>query len=283
MKLLSKDKIMQYAILVLATMGIVKIIWLIIGFMLLDGKDIEYHKSSDVKALYYRTNFSSQKLAKVVKPKEVSFADTIDSIKLLAIYTSSTNTVVTVLKDKKSIVLSTEDEDGNSIDGYVLYGGTLTEALFERDGKNYRISIEEESENSKNSIEYVTVDNDSDNEPSTQSNNKDISRSGGVTTLKRDFIKKYTQDMGNIWKNIGINEKVSNGKIIGFQVNFVKRGSDFARLGLRRGDIITAINGNVLDNYAKALDIYKNINSIENLTLTIKRRDEEMELEYEIR
>jgi len=53
-------------------------------------------------------------------------------------------------------------------------------------------------------------------------------------------------------------------------------------LGLRRGDVLTAVNGQVLDNYSAALGIYKNINTIENLTLVIKRGKEEMELEYEI-
>ena len=279
MKLLSKDTIIEYAILILATMGIVKIVWLVIGVILLDKEDIEYHKSSDVKALYYRTNFSSQKLDEVVKPKEVSVGDTIDTIKLIAIYNSSTDTVITVVKDGKSQVLST----GDTIDGYMLYGATLTEALFERDDKKYRISIEEESENASNSIEYVTVKSDDIAPRPKKDENRYISRSAGVTTIKRDLIKKYTTNMGSIWTDIGINEKVVDSKIVGFQVNFVKRGSDFARLGLRRGDIITAINGNALDNYAKALDVYKNINSIENLTLTIKRRDEEMELEYEIR
>ena len=278
MKLLSKNILIEYLVLILATMGIVKILWVIIEFTILDGKDIEYHKPSSVKALYYRTNFSSQKIKDSVEKKEVVFSNTIDSIKLLGIYSSSTKVVITILKDGKTEVLS----KGDMVDGYLLYGATPTEALFSRDGKNYTISISQDNKKSKSSIKYVTVKSQIEKDVD-DIESKDITHNGGVTTLKRDFIKKYTQNMGNIWKNIGINEKLLNGNIIGFQVNFVKRGSDFARLGLRRGDIITAINGNALDNYAKALDVYKNINSIENLTLTIKRRDEEMELEYEIR
>jgi general secretion pathway protein C len=274
MKLLSKDKVIEYLIIILFTMGIVKIGWSVVEFTLLDGTDIEYHKPSDVKALYYRPNFSSQKIKEPTKKKDVVFRNTIDSIKLLGIYNSSTKTVITVSQNGKTEVLSRGDE----IDGYLLYGATDTEALFTRDDKNYSISIEQESQTAKDSITYVSVKS----ETPIENSDKDIFSSDGVTTIKRNFIKKYTQNMDNIWKNIGINEKVVNGNIIGFQVNFVKRGSDFARLGLRRGDIITAINGNALDNYAKALDIYKNINSIENLTLTIKRRNEEMELEYEI-
>jgi general secretion pathway protein C len=278
MKLLSKDKIIEYLIIILVTMGIVKIGWTIIEFSILDGDDVEYHKPSDLKSLYYRPNFSSEKIKENVKKEEVVFSNTIDSIKLLGIYNSDTQTIITVSKDGETKVISRKGD----IDGYILYGGTETQALFRRDNETYSISIEQESQNAKNSITYVTTNRDATTQMQ-DTNSKDIYSGDGVTTIKRDFIKKYTQNMGNIWKNIGINEKVVNGHIIGFQVNFVKRGSDFARLGLRRGDIITAINGNALDNYAKALDIYKNINSLENLTLTIKRRNEEMELEYEIK
>jgi len=277
MKLLSKDKIIEYLIIILVTMGIVKIGWTIIEFSILDGDDVEYHKPSDLKSLYYRPNFSSEKVYKEVKDVSRIKSDTIHSIELVAIlYQPSTDPIITVSKNGKLTVMLV----GNEIDGYILEGATPSEAFFIRDNKNYSISLNQENKNAKSIITYVNT------KPSTvifEDDTKEIVSRGGVTTIKRDFIKKYTQNMGNIWKNIGINEKVVNGNIIGFQVNFVKRGSDFARLGLRRGDIITAINGNALNNYAKALDIYKNINSLENLTLTIKRRNEEMELEYEIR
>ena len=277
MKLLSKDKFVEYLLIILGTMALIKILWIVVEFLFLDSKGVEYQKPSEVKALYYRTNFASEKVQKKVEKRDVIFADTIDSIKLLAIYHSLDKTVITVSKSGKTEVLSTGDE----IDGYILDGATAREALFSRDGKSYRIPLNSDSEDkSKSSIRYVTVKSDSKKEVTPD---RDIVHSGGVTTLKRDFIKKYTKNMGDIWKNIGINEKVVDGNIIGFQVNFVKRGSDFARLGLRRGDIITAINSNSLDSYAKALDVYKNISSIENLTLTIKRRGEEMELEYEIK
>lgn len=71
-------------------------------------------------------------------------------------------------------------------------------------------------------------------------------------------------------------------KIKGFKVNFVKRGSDFSKLGLKRGDIIKSLNGEELTDYNRAFEFYKNIDTVENLTLTIQRGQEEMELNYEI-
>jgi len=277
MKLLSKEKVVEYLIIILVTMMFVKVGWVITEFSFLNKKDIDYRKPSDVKSLYYRTKFASQKVEKKVKEVSRIKSDTIKSIKLLAIYSSLDITVITVSKNGKTKVMSLGDE----IDGYILEGATSTEALFIRDEKNYSISLNNNvSEDGKSSIKYVTIKADKSKR---EESDKDIYRSEGITTIKKDIITKYTQNMGDIWKNIGINEKIVNGNIIGFQVNFVKRGSDFAKLGLRRGDIITAINGNALNNYKQAIEVYQNVDSMENLTLRIKRKNEEMELEYEIK
>jgi len=278
MKLPSKEKVIEYLIGILLTMIAVKFFWVIIEFSFLDKKDIDYRKPSGIKSLYYRTKFSSQKVKEKVKEVNRVKVDTIKSIKLLAIYNSSDTTVITVSKNGKTRVMSL----GDDIDGYILEGATPTEALFVRDEKNYSISLDNKAlEDIKTSIQYVITKGDKSKD---KESDKEIYRSSdGTTTIKKDIIKKYTQNMGDIWKNIGINEKVVSGNIVGFQVNFVRRGSDFAKLGLRRGDIITAINGNILDNYKEAMDVYKNVDSMENLTLRIKRKDEEMELEYEIK
>jgi len=277
MKLLSKEKVIEYLIIILLTMVVVKVILVILTFVFLNKQDIDYRKPSDVKSLYYRTKFVSQKVQKEVKEVTHIKSDTIKSIKLLAIYNSLDNTVITVSKNGKTKVMSLGDE----IDGYILEGATATEALFVRDEKNYSIYLNDNSsENAKSSIKYVTIKSDKDK---VETSDKEIYRRDGVTTIKKNIIQKYTQNMGDIWKNIGINEKIVDGNIVGFQVNFVKRGSDFAKLGLRRGDIITAINGNALNDYRQAIEVYKNVNSMENLTLRIKRKNEEMELEYEIK
>jgi general secretion pathway protein C len=53
-------------------------------------------------------------------------------------------------------------------------------------------------------------------------------------------------------------------------------------LGLRKGDIIKAVNNIELKSYNDAFSIYKKINKINNLNILILRNDREMELDYEI-
>ena len=100
--------------------------------------------------------------------------------------------------------------------------------------------------------------------------------------MKRGLLSSYTKDVEKIWKDIGISEYKVNGKLGGFKVNFVKRDSDFEKLGLKRGDILKSVNGQELNSYNAAFSFYKEIETVENLTLSIKRDNKDMELEYEI-
>ena len=68
----------------------------------------------------------------------------------------------------------------------------------------------------------------------------------------------------------------------GFKVTFVRRNSPFAKLGIKRNDVIKSINGQAITSYAAALEVYKNIQDAANLSVVIVRGKEEMELEYEI-
>jgi len=285
MKAPSKPQFISTVILILAVMLIVKLGWFAVELTLLDAKGVEYTKPSQAKALYYRTRFASQKLQqkKVVKPKLPT--DTIRNIKLLAIYRSDDLIVVTVSKNSKTTVLTR----GGTIDGYMLDDATAREAIFTRSSKRYKIALEKSKSKGTSSVKYMEKPNSRGNRRTSRrpviddSPVEGIVNTDGITTVDRSLLDKYTANMDDIWKSIGINETQVDGKIVGFQVTFVRRGSDFAKLGLRRGDIITAINGDVLDSYAKALEAYKNFDTIENLTLSIKRKKEEMELEYEIK
>jgi general secretion pathway protein C len=171
---------------------------------------------------------------------------------------------------------------GDEIDGYVLDDATAKEAIFLRNGKNYRITLIEskQSPQSKSSVKYVFGDKKANKAAGSAS--EGISEENGRTVVDKNLLRHYTKNMDDIWKNIGIKEIKEGGQIKGFKVNFVKRGSDFAKLGLKRGDVIKSINGQELNSYNSALEIYKNIDTMEDLTLTIKRGKEEMELEYEI-
>ena len=278
MKHLFKPENIRTFIVILSLMLIVKLGWFAAEMAILRSKGVDMNKSPVAKSLYYRTRFASQKLMqkrKIMKPKPVS---DIKSFKLLALYHSPKRTVVTISKNGKSKVLVR----GDQIDGYVLDDATSSEAIFLRDGKSYRLPLIEPTKNpnSKSSVKYVKPKREApkeNNEPKGE-----VTEGDDVTIVDRSLLDHYRKNMKDIWKNIGIMEIKKGGKIDGFKVNFVKRGSDFAKLGLRRGDIIKSINGEELNSYNAAFNIYKKIDTMENLTMKIMRGKKELELEYEI-
>ncbi|CAA6824183.1 MAG: General secretion pathway protein C [uncultured Sulfurovum sp.] len=87
--------------------------------------------------------------------------------------------------------------------------------------------------------------------------------------------------MDKIWKDIGLAQYKENGKADGFKVNFIKGGSDIEKLGLKRGDILKAVNAEPL-NLSSAMSFFNDINNLENLTLTVLRNGKSEDLEYEI-
>ena len=275
MKHLFKPAVIKSVIYVLFLLLAVKIFWFVIELAFLPVEDIEYTKRAGTKSLYYRTRFASQKKAGKVFRKKEPVSD-IRNIRLLAIYHSPRQVVITVSKKGKTSVLVR----GDQIDGYVLDDATATEAIFVKNGKKYRIRLYEPkgAGKARQSVRFVP----SGGPKASGTSSGGIKEEGGRVVVEKNLLHHYTKHMDDIWKNIGIKEIKDGNQIKGFKVNFVKRGSDFAKLGLKRGDVIKAINGQELDSYNAAFDIYRNIDSMEDLTLTIKRGNEEMELEYEI-
>ncbi|SFV68706.1 General secretion pathway protein C [hydrothermal vent metagenome] len=113
-------------------------------------------------------------------------------------------------------------------------------------------------------------------------NNQEIKEENGVKIVNRNLLTSYTSNPKKIWKDIGISENKLNGKLHGFKINYIKKGSDFEKLGLKRGDLLTAINAEELDNLGAVMSLYGDINNIENLTLTVERNGKSKDIEYEI-
>jgi len=269
-------------IFIVAIMVLVKMIWLAVSFLFLPKSGLEHVEKSSLKPLYYPIKLASssptirQKPKKVIKP--VKKVGNMQGYTLLAIYNASDRLVVTISKSNKTKVLA----KGEDINGFVLTSAGMDYAIFTKGGKEFELSLKgskgKSSSHSKASITpHKTVPNAKKEE------SKIVEADDGTTkVVSKGLLTSYTKNVDKVWKDIGIGDYKVNGKLQGFKVNFIKRGSDFEKLGLRKGDILTAINGQELNSYNAAFGFFKEIDSIENLTLNIKRNNQEMELEYEI-
>ena len=202
----------------------------------------------------------------------------IKDIELLAVYNALDTTVVTVRYKRKTKVLAR----GEVINGFVLEGAGRTYATFSKNGKIYKIDlIKDKKSSGSGSIKPVSrYQNDSHND--SHKVEGEIIDTGDHRIIDKSLLEHYAKNMDDIYKNIGITEIKENHILKGFKITFVKRGSPFAKLGIRRGDIIKSINGKEINSYNAAFNAYRNIGNVENLTLVIQRGKEEMELEYEI-
>jgi len=283
MKHLFKPNVVKalWTLLILAL--VVKVLWFLLEMLWLPASGVDHVEERGNNALYYRVKLSPNTAPAPVATRPVNKKSTvrggsIKDIKLLAIYHASDITVVTVVYKAKSKVLSTGDE----INGFVLEGAGQNYATFSKKSKTYQITLLK-GKKSKDSI----VPGKSSSSPSSKSSKKtkaegDIVDAGDHRIIDKSLLDHYATNMDDIYKNIGIKE-IKKGKAIeGFSISFIRKGSPFAKLGLKRGDVIKSMNGQKLDNYNAAFGMYKNIQNINNLTLVIERGKEEMELEYEV-
>ncbi|MDD2699317.1 MAG: hypothetical protein PHF17_10990 [Arcobacteraceae bacterium] len=110
-----------------------------------------------------------------------------------------------------------------------------------------------------------------------------IQQVGNKTVVNKDLLEEYTKNSDKIWRDISLKENLANGKIDGFKINKIKRGSNFEKLGLRSGDILKSVNNVELKSYDDAMNIYKKVGNMKALNMKIIRGNETMELGYEIK
>ncbi|AKF23997.1 hypothetical protein YH65_00150 [Sulfurovum lithotrophicum] len=279
MKRLFKPQTMQWLLKLLVAVLIVKLMWLAVEMKFLPTAGVNQAEEAGIKPLYYRVGLSSNKAPapkKVVKKIPVG---NIKDIKLLAVYNAPDATVVTVMYKRKTKVL----ERGERINGFTLEGAGSTYAMFSKNGKNYRIDLTKGKKGSGSGSIRPTYKPATPRQSSSgNAPQGEIVDAGDHKIVDKSLLEHYAKNMDDIYKNIGITEVKKGNTLKGFKITFVRRGSPFAKLGVRRGDIIKSINGQEISSYNAAFNVYKNIGDAENLTLVIQRGKEEMELEYEI-
>jgi len=275
MKHLFKPQVVKWLWMLLIVLLVIKVLWFVISVMWLPTSGINYAQEKGGKALYYRVKLSPNKApAPTMKKKETQIAGSIKDIKLLAIYHASDITVVTVEHKRKTKVLGR----GDVINGFMLESAGHNYATFSKDEKMYKVPL---LVSTKGSTSIGSSKPSVQSAPSAKAEGEVVD-AGDHKIIDKSLITHYAKNMDDIYKNIGIKEIKKGKNLEGFGISFIRKGSPFAKLGLKRGDTIKSINGQKIDSYNAAFGIYKDIENIENLTLVIERGKEEMELEYEV-
>lgn len=273
MKNFTDNRIFSTLLFFLIVALIAKTVWIVVSMLLLPSSGVEQTTVAKSKPLYYRIKLAnkSKEIRPVTSIKKTPTIGTMRGINLLALYSATDTLIVTVEKVGKTKVLA----KGEAIDGFILSSAGSSHALFKKGGKEFKLMLKgSKYKESKRVVPTVSVE-----EPRAGITPNDY---GTGKVVSRDLLSSYTKDIDKVWRDIGIGEYKVDGKLQGFKINFVKKNSDFAKLDLRRGDILHSVNGQELTSYNAAFSFYKNMEAVENLTLGIKRDNQDMELEYEI-
>jgi len=278
----SNTKNLSLLIWLLGLAVVIKLAWVFISYLYLPERGVSIETGRVKSALHYRYRFASDVAPpKVETPtqKPVKRAPSIRDIQLVGIYSSKDSCIVTLLKKGKSHILS----NGETIDGFVLTGASAREAYFEKDGKAYTLKLFEEKQKNKASVGTIEPANQTAGEAPEEEVDTEISSRDGVKLVPRSLLKSYVSDMNKAMKDIGLRPVKRAGQMLGYKVRFIRRGSPLGKLGLRRGDVIKSINGEDIVDFNGPMGILKSADTIEGLTLTVIRKNEEKELEYEVK
>lgn len=296
----SKKSAIWSLVALLAGLVVAKGIWSFVAFKYLPKKGIELKQQSSLKPLYYHYNLASKKEvvrkivhkavtpAKIVAPKaeKPKPPEKIKYFIFKGLYNSQEKKVIVVEYVGKTSVLSI----GDKMEGYKLVDLSGTVATFTKDGKKYRLELYKEQnipQQSQQKPVRQTVAPVAKPKvaPAPQNPAAALSpkREGDTTVIPKDLFDRYRTSAREIQKQINAVPYMVNGQLSGFKVNFIKKGSDFSKLGVQRGDIITAINGEPLTNLKVPIEFFNNLDTVTAATFTIKRGNETKELEYEVR
>jgi type II secretion system protein C len=186
--------------------------------------------------------------------KEINY---IKDFKLIGIYSEGKKGFVIIQDKSKNVFIDLNTE----YKGYKLVKININSAVFEKNGQKYILTLTKEK---KQSIK--------------ENSNTHISHPKKLLTkIQRKLIKFYKRNLIFVWQNIGLTQ-VKNG----YKITYIKPGSVFERLGLKKSDILVEVNGRKLSSDSDAWNLYNNVNKFDEVRVKILRNNQEKVLKYEI-
>ena len=105
----------------------------------------------------------------------------------------------------------------------------------------------------------------------------------GSYNVPRDLIQQVAGDRAMMEQNAPrVVPSYVNGQPNGFRLQGIRSGSIFSAIGIRNGDVITGVNGTVIDSPQRALSLYEAMLQQENVEIQVLRRGREQTLRYNI-
>ena len=145
-------------------------------------------------------------------------------------------------------------KEGEKVKGYRLIKVGKDFALLEKGGKIFRVGLEI-SKNKGFTRNY---------------NVRNVSSEREIVLSKREILR-ITKDPAKMFTQIRLVPYVKNGKTEGFIFEWVKPGSIFDRIGIRRGDILVSVNNMTISSGEDAFRLLYKLRNEPNLQVVLIR------------
>ncbi len=101
-------------------------------------------------------------------------------------------------------------------------------------------------------------------------------------TVERAFVEQLMANPAMLAKQARIVPKQKDDEVLGYKLYGIRRGSLPKLLGLKNGDMITAVNGEELKSMDKAMALYTKLRRASNLSVSIERKGKTITKEIQI-
>jgi len=101
--------------------------------------------------------------------------------------------------------------------------------------------------------------------------------------VDRKLVNEFLQNAAMAGRGAKIVPNMKGGKSDGFRLYAIRPNSIFAKIGIRNGDVIHAINNQDITSPDKALELYTKLRGASHLTISMTRRNKPVTMQYTIR
>jgi general secretion pathway protein C len=101
--------------------------------------------------------------------------------------------------------------------------------------------------------------------------------------VDRGVVDKILENQAELMRQARIVPEQENGKVVGIRLFGVRPETLLGTLGMENGDRLEKINGFDMTSPEKALEAYARLRTADKLTVSVNRRGQEMNLDYNIK
>ena len=101
-------------------------------------------------------------------------------------------------------------------------------------------------------------------------------------SVPRSEVDSAMENMSQLFTQVRAVPHFEGGESVGFRLFAIRRGSLFDKIGLKNGDIIRSINGNAMNDPAKAMGLMTELKDTSSLSVDATRNSQPITLKYNI-